>query len=273
MKTYADFQTLPLTTKQNYMLAYPLPALTRDGRLAECEMVAVSSGSTGRPLFWPRSSMHELDIATRFEHVFHGSFHADTLPTLVVIVEALGAHFDQVVLAGYPPFLKEVVDSGIAQGVDWRRYRVKLILAGEVFSEEWRGLVGERLGADDICYQSSSLYGTADGGVLGNETPVSIAIRRFFAAHPEATRAAFGVSRLPTLVQYGPLSRFFETDQGTLVVSGDSGVPLIRYHIADQGGIYNYDVPAQHQMPQVTLAPAGDSEYFPVGVKHRYTRK
>jgi phenylacetate-CoA ligase len=138
--------------------------------------------------------MHELDIATRFEHVFHGSFHADTRPTLVVIcfalgswvggmytalccrylaqkgypltlvtpgnhkaeifrvVEALGAHFDQVVLAGYPPFLKEVVDSGIAQGVDWRRYRVKLILAGEVFSEEWRSLVGERLGADDICY-------------------------------------------------------------------------------------------------------------------------
>jgi phenylacetate-coenzyme A ligase PaaK-like adenylate-forming protein len=26
VKTYADFQTLPLTTKQNYMLAYPLPA-------------------------------------------------------------------------------------------------------------------------------------------------------------------------------------------------------------------------------------------------------
>ena len=81
VKTYADFQTLSLTTKQNYMLAYPLPALTRDGRLAECEMVAVSSGSTGRPLFWPRSSMHELDIATRFEHVFHGSFHADPRPT------------------------------------------------------------------------------------------------------------------------------------------------------------------------------------------------
>ena len=54
-------------------------------------MVAVSSGSTGKPLFWPRSSMHELDIATRFEHVFHGSFHADTRPTLVVICFALGS--------------------------------------------------------------------------------------------------------------------------------------------------------------------------------------
>jgi phenylacetate-CoA ligase len=34
----------------------------------------------------------------------------------------------------------------------------------------------------------------------------------------------------------------------------------------------NY-VPAQHQMPQVTLAPAGDPKHFPGGVKHRYTRK
>jgi phenylacetate-CoA ligase len=41
--------------------------------------------------------------------------------------------------------------------------------------------------------------------VLSNETPVSIAIRRFFAAHPEATGAVFGESRLPTLVQYDPL--------------------------------------------------------------------
>lgn len=34
----------------------------------------------------------------------------------------------------------------------------------------------------------------------------------------------------------------------------------------------NY-VPSEYQMPQVTLAPTGDPEYFPIGVKHRYTRK
>ncbi len=34
----------------------------------------------------------------------------------------------------------------------------------------------------------------------------------------------------------------------------------------------NY-VPLKYQMPQVALAPAGDPEYFPLGVKHRYTRK
>jgi phenylacetate-CoA ligase len=34
----------------------------------------------------------------------------------------------------------------------------------------------------------------------------------------------------------------------------------------------NY-VPVEYRMPQVALAPTGDPEYFPVGVKHRYTRK
>ncbi|MCD8489281.1 MAG: hypothetical protein LRZ84_21720 [Desertifilum sp.] len=32
-------------------------------------------------------------------------------------------------------------------------------------------------------------------------------------------------------------------------------------------------VPPEYQQPQITLTPTGDPEYFPVGVKHRYTRK
>ncbi len=34
----------------------------------------------------------------------------------------------------------------------------------------------------------------------------------------------------------------------------------------------NY-VPLEYQMPQISLALTGDPEYFPIGVKHRYTRK
>jgi phenylacetate-CoA ligase len=36
------------------------------------------------------------------------------------------------------------------------------------------------------------------------------------------------------------MSRFFEVVNGTLVVTGDNGVPLIRYHIADRGGICSF---------------------------------
>jgi phenylacetate-CoA ligase len=281
--TYEDFVRLPLLTKRNYIHAYPLPARCRGGTIRGCEMIAVSSGSTGKPLAWPRSIEDELEVTTRFEQVFAYSFGADRLATLVVICFAMGSwvggmytaqccrylaqkgypitlvtpgnnpaeilrvigelaqHFDQVVLAGYPPFLKEVVDRGLAQNLDWKRYEVKLILAGEVFSEEWRSLVCERIGASDPGFATASLYGTADAGVLANETPLSISIRRFFSKHPEAARAVFGESRLPTLVQYDPCSRYFETFQNTLVVSADGGVPLVRYHIADKGGIFGYD--------------------------------
>ncbi|NEP09758.1 MAG: phenylacetate--CoA ligase family protein [Symploca sp. SIO2C1] len=283
IQTFADFQKLPLINKQNYHSRHPIADLCRNGQLEECDMIAVSSGSTGSPTFWPRFLSDELQISTRFEQIFHDSFAADTKSTLAVVcfslgtwvggiytanccrylaskgypitvitpgsnkeeilrvVQGLGNAFEQVVLLGYPPFLKDVIDSGIARGVEWQQYQIKLVMAGEVFSEEWRNLVGERLGCHHPCHDSASLYGTADAGVLGNETPLSICIRRFLAEHPEAARSLFGESRLPTLVQYDPLSRFFEVDDGTLLFSGDNGIPLVRYHISDNGGLISYE--------------------------------
>jgi phenylacetate-CoA ligase len=157
------------------------------------------------------------------------------------VVDKLGAGFEQTVLLGYPPFLKDVIDAGLANGLDWPRLRPKLVMAGEVFSEEWRTLVGQRTGSSQPYFDSASLYGTADAGVLGNETPLSVCIRRYLAEHPAAARDLFGESRLPTLVQYDPRVRFFEVVDGTLLFSGDNGVPLVRYHIADSGGLISYD--------------------------------
>lgn len=277
--TLADFARLPLTTKPTYMQAYPLAQRCRGGSLLACDRVAVSSGSTGQPTFWPRAIADEWGIAVRFEQVFRDSFKAHQRSTLAVVCFALGnwvgglftasccwhlarkgyrlmvatpgnnkdeifriirtlaPEFEQTVLLGYPPFVKDVIDAGIAEGIDWARCNLKMVFAGEVFSEEWRAALIERAGSHAPCFDTASLYGTADGGVLGNETPFSIAARQFLAAHPAAARALFGESRLPTLVQYDPCSRYFEAYENTLVVSGASGVPLVRYHIADKGGI------------------------------------
>jgi phenylacetate-CoA ligase len=284
IQSFEQFRSLPLVTKDNYLRRYQLSELCYDGKLSNCDMIAVSSGSTGKPSFWPRFVTDELQIATRFEQIFHDSFEADRRSTLAVIcfalgtwvggmyttnccrylaskgypitivtpgnhkdeifrvVRELGESFEQVVLLGYPPFLKDAIDSGRQKGVDWAQYQIKLVMAGEVFSEEWRSLVGDRMGSSNPCYDSASLYGTADAGVLGNETPLSICIRRFLATHPEAARELFGESRLPTLVQYDPRSRYFETtDAGTLLFSGDNGIPLLRYHIADNGGLISFE--------------------------------
>lgn len=276
-----DFARLPLVTKDGYVKKHPLPELCRGGDLLTSDTIAVSSGSTGTPTFWPRAFADELAIATRFEQVFVDSFEADTKRTLAVVgfplgtwvggmytaaccrhlatkghpiftvtpgnvkaeilrvVQELGPAFDQTVLLGYPPFLKDVIDTGIAAGMTWRS--IKLVLAGEVVTEEWRTLMAARAGMTRPLLDSAALYGTADAGVLGNETPLTIAIRRFLAERPEDARAIFGEARLPTLVQYDPQSRFFEEHEGTLLFSGDNGIPLVRYHISDTGGLLPFD--------------------------------
>jgi phenylacetate-CoA ligase len=281
--SYLAFQALPLMNKANYMQAYPIPERCFGSSLNGSDRVAVSSGSTGQPTFWPRSATYELDVAIRFEQVFHDSFRAGERSTLAIVCFALGnwvggmfttsccwhladkgypmlvatpgnnkaeifrvmkelsPHFEQTVLLGYPPFIKDVIDASAAEGIEWSSCNPKLVFAGEVFSEEWRSLIGQRIGSSSPCFDSASLYGTADGGVLGNETPFSIAIRCWLANHPDAARQLFGESRLPTLVQYDPTARFFESHEGTLVVSAENSVPLIRYHIADKGGLISFD--------------------------------
>ncbi len=279
VRTPDDFSRLPLMTKDDYLRRWALAERCRTGDVADLDMIAFSSGSTGEPMLWPRSAADEIAVAARFEQVFAGSFDARARRTLAVVcfplgtwvggmytasacrhlaargvrvttvtpgnvpseilrvVRALSPSFDQTVLLGYPPFLKDVVDAGALDGVAWKELSIKLVLAGEVFSEEWRALMAERAGLTRILFDSASLYGTADAGVLGTETPLTIAIRRFASEHESAARALFGQSRLPTLVQYDPMTRYFEEHEGTLVFTADGGVPLVRYHIADDGGV------------------------------------
>ncbi|EYF08432.1 phenylacetate--CoA ligase family protein [Chondromyces apiculatus] len=283
VQSHEAFRVLPVLTKQTYVLANPIADLCRGGRLEDCDMVAVSSGSTGRPTFWPRFVTDELPVTRRFEQIFHDSFEADRRRTLAVIcfamgtwvggmyttaacrhlaargypitvitpgnnkdeifraIEELGPAFDQVVLLGYPPFLKDVIDAGLVRGIDWSPLNIKLVFAGEVFSEEWRTLVLERAGSKDPYRDSASMYGTADAGVLAVETPLSIAIRRHLARYPDVARELFGQERLPTLLQYDPCARYFEAIDGMLVFTGDGGTPLVRYAILDQGGVIPHD--------------------------------
>jgi phenylacetate-CoA ligase len=55
VREMADFRALPLLTKANYLRRHSLTRLCRDGELSGCDMIAVSSGSTGEPTFWPRT--------------------------------------------------------------------------------------------------------------------------------------------------------------------------------------------------------------------------
>jgi phenylacetate-CoA ligase len=275
----ADFAQVPVMDKRNYLTQYPLPDLCWDGNLSALHMISVSSGSTGKPFFWPRGIQQELATSISFEEIYRHTFRAHERRTLVVVcfamgtwiagtftyqatallaqkgypltlvtpgvnrdeilraVRELGPRFDQVVLAGYPPFVKDVLDAGRAAGLDWAAYHIKMIWAGEVFSEEWRAHTHALAGSPDPFTTSAALYGSADAAVLGHEWPLSVAVRRTLAAQPDLAAAVFGEPRLPSLLQYDPGLRYFEQVGGELVFTAPMGTPLIRYNIHDSGGI------------------------------------
>ncbi|KAJ3405243.1 hypothetical protein HDV05_006688 [Chytridiales sp. JEL 0842] len=168
------------------------------------------------------------------------------------VIQHLAPQFDQTVILGYPPFLKGVIDSGISQGIPWPTYNLKMVFAGEVFSEEWRSLIATRAGISDPLTSLVSIFGTADAGVLACETPVSARIRKWVSERPGIARKLFGKDRLPSLMQYDPMSRYMEThrEEGTLVFTSITGdfngttisttAPLIRYSIGDAGGLISY---------------------------------
>ena len=311
---------VPLVDKVNYLQRYQLPQRCIGGALAvgDVDFCHVSSGSSGEPTFWARSTLSELTVATRFEQILCDNFRATETPLLCVnafplgswvggifttfclrycaikglkitivtpgnvpseilrCISHLGPLFPRTCILGYPPFVKGLIDAGRVAGVDWAARDICLVLAGEVFSEEWRQLVATRAGIAVPLRDIVSIYGTADAGVLGNETWLSACIREWLSQRPAVAKELFEHERLPTLVQYDPALRFIQvTPQRTLAITNmDSlshrpasplhassmGVatprdghiasdgtvlrgppPLVRYHIHDRGGTLSYD--------------------------------
>lgn len=156
-------------------------------------------------------------------------------------IKNLAHLYDQVVIAGYPPFVKDIIEQGKAVGIDWQNTKTRLLMAGEAFSEEWRDYILGMIHSDDPYHDAINIFGSADAGMLGHETPLSILVRRIYNDDPALCEEVFGTDILPSIVQYEPTARHFEAINGELVFSSKAGIPLVRYNIKDTGGVLDYD--------------------------------
>lgn len=285
IQTADDFRQVPTVNKKNYLQLYPMEALLWDGQVDDSQMVAVSSGSSGEPFFWPRSGLLELETTYVQELYLKEIFQIDRYSTLYLdcfamgmyiagpiilnsalrvsqkgypmtvitpglsmddimrVIPNLAPHFEQIILAGYPPYIKDVVEEGIKAGVDWSKYKTRMLLAGEGFSEQWRDYVAQLAGNINVRDSIINIYGTADASIVGHETPESITIRRFVDQNEQLRKKLFNSrypGRLPTLVQYLPTQKYFEVIDHELHFTATSGIPLIRYNIHDDGGVVTY---------------------------------
>lgn len=282
IRTMEEFRTLPLTSKDSYLRAYPWIDLSWFGALTESQMtIAATSGSTGEPFYFPRTREQDMQYAAVAEMYLRTNFAIHKKRTLYVVgwgmgvwiggvfsyqavrivsergnyalsvitpgtspdeiikaVIRLGPFYDQIIIGGYPPMIKDLLDEGQRRAVRWKDYPVKFIFSAEGFSEAFRDYVIKKAGLKSPYLDTLNHYGTVDLGTMAHETPIAILIRRISQKLPALNEALFGNRyRQPTLAQYIPELFYFEAVDGGLVCSARSGLPLVRYNLIDTGGI------------------------------------
>ena len=232
-----------------------------------------SSGSTGTPYNWIRGA-RERGVAHR-NIAFFARYAYGTAPLVTInafsmgawatgfnmslgimrhgIVKSVGPDIDKILstlaylgpgyrylIAGYPPFVKHVLDEGTRRGFPWADYELHALVGGEGMTEELRDVLLERFTS------VYSGYGATDIEIgMAGESPVSVAVRRLARSRPDIRRALFGTdARLPMVFQYNPLIHFLEVnDAGEIVCTVsrlDLLAPRIRYNVHDAGGVVDY---------------------------------
>ena len=151
--------------------------------------------------------------------------------------------YDQLILCGYPPFVKDLIDDGPTHGVEWKRFDMRVVCAAEAFSEHFREYLMQKTGMKNPYRSIMNIYGSAELGTMASETPLSILLRRLALKHDGLYRKLFREAhRLPTLAQFIPDSVAFEAgEQGQIYATGGTTLPFIRYDIGDNGGVFSFD--------------------------------
>lgn len=282
VKTIEDFAEVPLTSKENYLLQYPLKDLAWDGNFKQGRwMISSTSGSTGEPFYFPRTRYQDEQFALTAELCLAEIFDIRRKSTLFVDCFALGVwiggmfmyqavkylidsgryrlsvitpgadkaeaikaiknlapNFDQIIVGGYGPLVKDLIDDGKRAGLDWSRYDMRYFFAAEGFTEGFRDYIIAHGGVKDRFAGTINHYGTADLGTMAHETPLSVFVKRMAVQDENIFDALFPeVHREPTFVQYIPELFYFEQIQGRLICSALGGLPLLRYDLKDRGGV------------------------------------
>ena len=280
IKTPADFEQVPFIDKSNYLRKYPFHTLFPKGIIPP--FISASSGSSGKPFYWPRGIDLDIQGGHIHENIFNKIFKIKRKRTLVIICFSMGTWvagtytlsscrwisiknnkvvtvtpgiekedimsvlknlaplFDKIILTGYPPFIMDVITEALDQGIKLNKYDFNILFAGENFSEKWRDKVFDLANIKDSLFGSVNIYGTADAAILGHETPATIYIRRRANEDEEFHRLIFDdLDFLPTLVQYYPNQKYFESINGDIIFTTRAGMPLIRYNIHDSGKIFS----------------------------------
>jgi phenylacetate-CoA ligase len=156
------------------------------------------------------------------------------------ILKKLSSNFKTTILAGYPSFVMDILVESKKQKVNLPN-SLKILTAGDSFTENWRDEVLKFTTKKNNPEDVISIYGSADAGLMGIETPLSIFLRREAQKNKILFEKLFGkTEKQPALVQFFPEHIYIESLNGELVLTTNTPIPLVRYNIHDVGNVLDF---------------------------------
>jgi phenylacetate-CoA ligase len=259
------FEGIPPMDKANYITRWPIDMTCQGGRLPlRGAVIDESSGSSGAATNWVRGAAERaatrrmIQYSTRatlgddgfillncfalgpwatgmnvsmslVERCLVKSIGPDAAKALATL-ELFGPTY-KYVIAGYPPFLKSLVDSA---DFDWEPYDVSAITGGEGMSEPLRAALNTRFRRTISCFGASDLEIN-----LAVETPFSVTLRESIASNERLAGDIYGSEGMPMVFQYDPLMTYVESDAERSLLFTlnrlENVSPRIRYNLHDRG--------------------------------------
>ncbi|MDF2549457.1 MAG: Uncharacterized protein K0S07_524 [Chlamydiales bacterium] len=189
-----------------------------------------------------------------------------------------------IVVAGYPPHLREVVALAAKEGFDLTAHHIIGVVGGEAISEGQRDLiVAQRDAEGEIIRQGFkqcySTYGASDLDInIGYESDFEIELRKVCHTNKKLAAELFGHGgSIPMIFHYDPLNYHIEMNEESELlytcVRGDRISPRVRYNLGDKGKVMSssdllatlkkHDVQLDHMprthLPMVFVYGRGDS--------------
>ncbi len=280
----SNFEKLPLTDKENYLMKAPYFSLLPPENLNDMHFVFRSSGSSGRSFYWPQLKQQYRSFDLLFEDTLINNFSIRRKKTAIIVGLSLGSWIggDLISWAAKNVALRsnyaltvfspgnqheEILEiiNGINGKVDQiilfvcpstighlallaeeKRFRgvfnkLRFLVIGEPFSENFRSRLGVKCKVKPPEIVLSSVYGSADTGIIGIESN-TVAFFRKLLSRCGKLRKYYGLTgSLPNFFNLSVKEAYIEIVNGELVFTAWQGLPLIRYNLHDSGNLVDWD--------------------------------
>ncbi len=259
------FADVPPMDKESYIKRWPIEQLCQGGKIPERGVVIdESSGSSGTATNWVRGNAERHAARRLIQHSARVTFGEKGFVLLNAfalgpwatgmnvsmslvdrcILKSIGPDAHKVaatleflgpkyryVIAGYPPFLKALVESA---SLDWAKFEIIAVVGGEGMSEALRAVLNKYF------RKTISSFGASDLEInLAVETDYSIGVRQALASDAALARDMCGAEGLPMIFQYDPLNVLIESDADRNLLFTINRLenisPRVRYNIHDRG--------------------------------------